>query len=112
MMLQPLLRLLPFLPASAMLLSSCALKPVPTTAAVQPPPKLYEWTDEEVSGRTSVRIALDEQKAHIYRGGTEVAWTTLASGVANHPTPVGHFYVMEKIEDKRSNLYGVIANGE
>jgi hypothetical protein len=32
----------------------------------------------------------------------------VASGVRKHPTPVGHFEIMEKVENKRSNLYGKI----
>ena len=91
--------------------SACSLHQ-PPVAATPPPPKLFEWTDEQATGAASVRIALNEQKAYVFRGGQQVAWTTLASGVENHQTPTGKFYVMEKVEDKHSNLYGVIANAD
>ena len=101
----------------ALSLSSCAMSSSwrqthPSVAVQPPPPPLFEWTNEEATGSPSVKIALNEQKAYVYRGQTQVAWTTLASGVEKHPTPTGHFYVMEKITDKRSNLYGVIENAD
>ncbi len=38
----------------------------------------------------------------------------MATGKPGHPTPAGHFHVMEKNEDKISNLYGSLkdSNGE
>jgi len=105
------IRLLSAIIGIATALCSCAVQQnTPKVAAKPPPPPLFGWTNPDAAGRTSVRIALNEQKAYVYRGDTEVAWTTLASGVAKHPTPDGHFYVMEKIVDKCSNLYGVIAD--
>ena len=71
------------------------------------PGKLFEW---EGDGRSLTRIVIDtnEQTAHFYAGEERVGWTTIASGVAKHPTPRGQFAILEKVRDKRSNLYGKI----
>ncbi len=92
--------------------SACSIR-LPTTAANETKkeaPPLYQWWGDELSGPAAIKINLDEQKATIYRGGAEAGWTILASGTTRHPTPSGTFYVMEKIQDKVSNMYGVITN--
>ncbi len=94
-------------------LPSCSVR-LPTHAANQPKqdtPPLFKWWGDGMSGPAAININLDEQKATIYRGGQEAGWTILASGTPSHPTPKGTFFVMEKIQDKVSNTYGVIANG-
>ena len=65
-------------------------------------------------GPASIVVRLDEQKAYFYRGKKQVAWTYIASGIEGHRTPTGKFRVMEKKEDKISNLYGKLldANGD
>ncbi len=68
---------------------------------------LYEWKGD---GRSVTRIVIDtnEQKARFYEGEEELGWATVATGVSKYPTPTGKFQVMEKIENKRSNLYGKV----
>jgi hypothetical protein len=121
-------RSLTFLAAVALaaLISSCAHfmppeanpEPEPPVAETKPPPKpvkppppsrLYEWygTDEYIS---RIEISVNEQKARFYSGDREVGWTTIASGVHKYPTPVGTFAVLEKVKNKKSNLYGKIYN--
>lgn len=71
------------------------------------PGKLYEW---DGNGRQISHIVVntDEQKARFYDGDDQIGWTTVASGVSKFPTPTGQFEVMEKVANKRSNLYGKI----
>lgn len=76
----------------------------------KPKPKkspLYEWSGD---GRPVTRILIDtnDQKARFYSGSEEIGWTTVATGVSKYPTPVGEFQVMEKVANKRSNLYGKV----
>ncbi len=100
----------------SLFLGACAHRPPPPPPAplvkVKPKPKpLYEWNAEvaaHAKGPVSVKIIVDEQKAHIYKGKTEIGWTTVASGIHKYPTPVGNFKVLERVEDKHSNLYGRI----
>lgn len=97
-------------------LASCAsTKPKPTANTGKKEPfHMYEWRGDGVKGQASVVISLTEQKAHFYRDGKEVGWSYVATGKPGHPTPAGHFHVMEKNEDKISNLYGSLkdSNGD
>ena len=102
---------------ASLLLSSCALfhrpppPPEPEKAVKAAPKPLYGWDEEaaaKAKGPVSVKIMVDEQKAHVYKGKTEIGWTTVASGIHKYPTPVGRFKVLERVEDKHSNLYGKI----
>ncbi|MGB5830637.1 MAG: hypothetical protein WBG92_01425, partial [Thiohalocapsa sp.] len=54
------------------------------------PGQLYDWSGD---GRSVTRIVIDtnEQKARFYDGEDQIGWTTVASGVASHPTPRGEF---------------------
>lgn len=107
---------------ASLLLPSCSLFHPPETvlkagAPVPGPVRdapLYEWNGEGVSGPARVTIDLGEQKARIYKGGQEVGWTYVATGVDGRRTPSGNFNITEKIVDKRSNLWGVMvdANGD
>ncbi|TCW36006.1 L,D-transpeptidase-like protein [Marichromatium gracile] len=76
-----------------------------STPVIPKEPSLYEWRGE---GRRVSHIVVDtdDQKARFYDGDVEVGWATVATGVSRHPTPTGSFTVMEKVENKRSNLYG------
>lgn len=93
-------------------------KPAPATAAAEneeapievskpQPSPLYEWNGD---GRRVSRIVVDtdKQKAHFYAGEDEIGWSTVATGVSKYPTPTGQFAVTEKVENKRSNLYGKV----
>ena len=76
------------------------------------PSKLYEWNGD---GRKVSHIVIDtdKQRASFFVGEDEIGWSTVASGLPKHPTPTGKFAVMEKVENKRSNLYGkVVKNGK
>ena len=86
----------------------------PSTATPDKPEKkeklsnpLYEWKGD---GRKITRIVVNtnDQKARFYSGDEEVGWSTVATGLPKHPTPTGRFQVTEKVENKRSNLYGKV----
>ncbi len=81
--------------------------PIPEPQEKPKPGKLYEWDGQ---GRKLTRIVIDtdEQKARFYVDEEQVGWTTVASGLKTHPTPIGHFEVLEKSVDKKSNLYGKV----
>ncbi|MDB6137036.1 MAG: ErfK/YbiS/YcfS/YnhG family protein [Verrucomicrobiaceae bacterium] len=107
----------PLLACGALFLSSCAhVPPAEPPAIANVPGKakpLFGWNAElaaKTKGEVSVKIIVDEQKAHVYKGRTEIGWTTVASGIHKYPTPVGRFKVLERVQDKHSNLYGRIYN--
>lgn len=80
-----------------------ANKPVPKASYV-----LHEWYDDGGPGPVAVSINLTEQKAKVTRGGREIGWCFVATGKEGHGTPAGKYFIMEKIVDKYSNLYGWI----
>ncbi|BCU06814.1 L,D-transpeptidase family protein [Allochromatium tepidum] len=86
----------------------------PGAATEAPPEKdqkmstpLYEWKGD---GRKVTRIVVNtnEQKARFYSGDEEIGWSMVATGISKYPTPTGRFQVTEKVENKRSNLYGKV----
>lgn len=71
------------------------------------------WKNEEELANTSgsnasVTIDLSDQRGYLYNGSTLVMDYPISSGKEEYPSPTGTFYISEKIEDKRSNLYGKI----
>ena len=75
-------------------------------------PKLYDWRGDDLEGDVAIEVSLTDQKAYITIGGQDAGWTYLASGRDGHLSPLGSFKVTEKIEDKHSNLYGVIEDAD
>jgi hypothetical protein len=56
-------------------------------------------------GPLQIIISIDEQKLHLYSDGTHIAETLIATGVAEHPTPMGVFSVIGKERLHHSNIY-------
>jgi hypothetical protein len=68
----------------------------------------YRATSEE---EAKIQISLWDQKAWLLNGKGEVVLETdVATGVAGKESPQGVFEVLERIESKRSNLYGKYVN--
>lgn len=59
-------------------------------------------------GAPSIVINLTEQRAYFFKGRHLAGVALVATGKEGYGTPAGTFRVMEKIADKRSNLYGWI----
>jgi len=55
---------------------------------------------------------VDEQKAYLFQGKEQVGWSYVATGITSFPTPTGDFKVLEKVQNKVSNLYGKSYNAE
>jgi hypothetical protein len=60
---------------------------------------------EMPKGPLQIFISINQQKLHLYGGGVHVADTSIATGVADHPTPLGVFSVIQKQVFHRSNIY-------
>lgn len=57
-----------------------------------------------------VVISLGKQRAYLMNGDTVVIDSPISSGKRGHSTPSGHFTVMEKDADHRSNVYGAFCD--
>ncbi|MGC1480520.1 MAG: L,D-transpeptidase [Chthoniobacterales bacterium] len=71
----------------------------------------WDGDDPAYAGAPSMVINLSEQRAYFYQGDRLAGVGLVATGKENYGTPAGNFNVMEKIVDKRSNLYGWIYDG-
>lgn len=98
-----------FLLVAALCLAACKSTTPPPPPPMPPPVKkptgLYEWKGEG-KDISAICINVDEQKAYLFHGEEQVGWTYVATGITSFPTPTGQFKVLEKIQDKVSNLYG------
>lgn len=97
-----------FLLAAVLCLAACKSTPPPPPPPPPPvkkPTGLYEWTGDG-KDISAIRINVDEQKAYLFHEEEQVGWTYVATGITSFPTPTGQFKVLEKIQDKVSNLYG------
>jgi lipoprotein-anchoring transpeptidase ErfK/SrfK len=90
------------------LLSSCSFGPPPEPAKAER--VMYEWHDVGGPGEISIHIDLSEQIATVKRGGKEVGWSFVATGIEGRGTRPGSYRVTEKIVNKSSNKYGWIEN--
>ncbi len=76
--------------------------------------KTYKvYKNEELLSQTngsnsSLVLDLGVQRGKLMKGDTVVMDYPISSGRSSHPTPTGTFNIMEKIKDKKSNLYGKI----
>lgn len=81
-------------------------------------PKTYDvWTDKELYPVTDqsnswLKISLAKQRGMLMNGDRVVMDYPVSTGTKSRPTPAGEYKVIEKIVDKRSNLYGKILNAE
>lgn len=107
-----LLAALVCLPSCSFVKARRELAAAQKAAAEAPPPAppLFEWSKPGAIAKPVVKIDLGEQKARIYDNGTEVAWTYVATGTSNRPTPQGKFSISEKKVDKASNRWGIIVD--
>jgi lipoprotein-anchoring transpeptidase ErfK/SrfK len=58
-----------------------------------------------------IMISLPKQRAYLMLGDEIVIDSPISSGKRGHSTPSGHFSVIEKDPDHRSNIYGDFVDG-
>ncbi len=56
-------------------------------------------------GPQQIFISINQQKLYFYSNGVHIADTSIATGVAAHPTPHGVFSIIQKQIFHRSNIY-------
>jgi L,D-transpeptidase-like protein len=61
--------------------------------------------DNVPKGPQQIFISINQQKLHVYSNGVHVADTSIATGVAEHPTPLGVYSIIQKQIFHRSNIY-------
>jgi hypothetical protein len=56
-------------------------------------------------GPMQIFISINQQKLHLYSNGGKIAETLVATGVPEHPTPLGAFSIVQKQLLHHSNIY-------
>ena len=71
-----------------------------------PPPQPAKLPFGNISkGPMQIFISIDQQKLHLYSNGEKIAETLVATGVPQHPTPLGVFNIVQKQLLHHSNIY-------
>ena len=68
------------------------------------------WDGDGVSGRPSVTIFLNEQRAYFYKGDQLVGVSQVSAGREGHDTPPGTYKIIQKDPNHASSLYGDYAD--
>ncbi len=89
---------------------SCGVSPAAASPSTKTAPSFrHTETDharkEGSKGPLQIIISVDQQKLHLYSDGVHVADAPVATGVPDHPTPLGIFSIIQKSRDHRSNIY-------
>jgi len=64
------------------------------------------WDGDGISGRPSVTIYLNEQRAYFYKGDQLVGVSQVSAGREGHDTPAGTYKIIQKDPNHASSLYG------
>ena len=73
----------------------------------------YTWKPDPNLPITRIEIRIGEQKVYVYQGDDIAGESPITTGKPGHDTPPGHYTILVKDIDHKSNLYGVFmdANG-
>jgi hypothetical protein len=67
----------------------------------------YTWKPDPNQPITRIEVRIGEQKVYVYQGDEIAGESPTTTGKPGHDTPTGHYSVMVKDIDHKSNLYGV-----
>ena len=73
----------------------------------------YTWKPDPNQPITRIEVRIGEQKVYVYQGDNIAGESPTTTGKPGHDTPPGHYTILLKDIDHKSNLYGVFvdANG-
>ena len=89
---------------------SCGASPAVASPSTKTAPGFRRTETDHVrkdgsKGPLQIIISINQQKLHLYSDGVHVADAPVATGVPDHPTPLGIFSIIQKSRDHRSNIY-------
>ena len=69
-------------------------------------PGEFTWNpDRSASGPLVIVVSLEDQLAHVYRGGVLIGESAVSTGRRGYETPTGVFQILQKKIEHYSNLY-------
>jgi lipoprotein-anchoring transpeptidase ErfK/SrfK len=70
----------------------------------------YTWKPDPDKAITRIEIRIGEQKVYVYQDDNIAAISPVTTGKPGHDTPTGHYTILVKDIDHKSNLYGVFVD--
>jgi len=67
----------------------------------------YTWRPDPNQPITRVEVRIGEQQVYVYQGDAVAGKSPITTGKPGHDTPTGHYVLLIKDIDHKSNLYGV-----
>ena len=67
----------------------------------------YSWKPDPDKPITRIEVRIGEQKVFVYQGDDVAGVSPTTTGKPGHDTPTGHYSILLKDIDHKSNLYGV-----
>ncbi len=67
----------------------------------------YTWKPDPSQPITRLEVRIGEQKVFVYQGDNVAGESPITTGKPGYDTPKGHYQIMVKDIDHKSNLYGV-----
>ncbi len=67
----------------------------------------YTWKPDPDKPITRIEVRIGEQKVLVYQGDDVAGVSPTTTGKPGHDTPTGHYTILLKDIDHKSNLYGV-----
>jgi lipoprotein-anchoring transpeptidase ErfK/SrfK len=67
----------------------------------------YTWKPDPTQPITRIEVRIGEQRVYVYQGDQIAGESPTTTGKPGHDTPTGHYSVLVKDIDHKSNLYGV-----
>ncbi|MCE0484190.1 MAG: L,D-transpeptidase family protein [Methylacidiphilales bacterium] len=67
----------------------------------------YTWKPDPNQPITRIEVRIGEQKVYVYQGDDVAGVSPTTTGKPGHETPTGHYTILMKDIDHKSNLYGV-----
>ena len=71
----------------------------------------YTWNPNPDEPITHIKISISKQRVYVYQGDDLAAQSPITTGKPGHETPTGHYEILIKDIDHKSNLYGVYEDG-
>ncbi len=72
----------------------------------------YTWHPNPDEPITHIKISLTDQRVYVYQGDTLAAESPVTTGKPGHDTPPGHYEILVKDIDHKSNLYGIAVDAQ
>ena len=70
----------------------------------------YTWKPDPDKPITRIEVRIGEQKVIVYQGDDVAGVSPTTTGKPGHDTPQGHYTILAKDIDHKSNLYGVFVD--